>query len=130
MVKMIERTYYNLIRYIQLNIREIHETKYIKKDKKDKQIKEQYKIKYLNKTYFNYGSIILIKNNDNNVECYKIDNIIKKIDIITNNNIITKNIFDDKYVLYNDIHKFSFYKYLYNKFTHQNINDWNIEIKN
>lgn len=124
------RTYYNLLRYIQLNIREIHENKYFNKYKKDKKIKEQYKIKNINKTYFNYGSIILTKNNDNNIKCYKIYNFIKKIDIITKNNIITKNIFDEKYALYNQIHKFSFYKYLYNKFTNQNINEWIIDIKN
>ena len=116
------RTYYNLLRYIQIN------KKYINKNQ---QIKEQYKNIKLNKTYFNYGSIILSKNKNNDVndiECYKIDNIIERIDIITNNNIITNNIFE-KYQLYVDIHKFSFYKYLYNKFTNQNVDDWIFEIK-
>ena len=121
------RTYYSLSRYIQLNIKNINEDKYINKKEKDKKIKEQYKIKNLNKTYFNYGSIIFTKNKENNIHCYKIDNIVKQLDIITKNNIISKNIFDKNYYLYNDIHKFSFYKYLYNKFTNQNVNDWNFD---
>ena len=121
------RTYYNLTRYIQTNIKNINEDKYINKKEKDKKIKEQYKIKNLNKTYFNYGSIIITQNKENNIHCYKIDNIVTQLDILTKNNIISNNIFDKNYYLYNDIHKFSFYKYLYNKFTNQNVNDWDFD---
>jgi hypothetical protein len=110
--------YYNYNFYIYNKIKfELENEK--NKIKQQKNIKENKQIKKINYTYFNFGSIVFNLMNNKTVECFKLDNILKDIDI---NKPLQSTIFEENknnIILndyYSNIHGFQYYRYLYKLF--------------